>query len=96
MCNLKDSIEKQKKVNEAVEAIYHYLDSEVKYTDLLEEMAEAQVSIMQLMELNRYIATCDTSGIDSVVTDSVTNFIVAAHEAYKLLKPFAKIMGQIE
>ena len=96
MSKFKDAIEKQKNVNDAVEAIFHYLDSEVKYTDMLEEMAEAQVSIMQLMELNRYIAACSNTGIESVVTDSVTNFIVAAHEAYKLLKPFAKIMGQIE
>jgi hypothetical protein len=58
-------------------------------------MADAQVEMMQLMEINRYIAACPSLEIMSVPATSITNFIHEANEAYKLLRPFAKLMGQV-
>jgi hypothetical protein len=51
--------------------------------------------MMQLMEINRYIAACPSLEITSVPVTSITNFIHEANEAYKLLRPFAKLMGQV-
>jgi len=95
MKNFKKTIETQKAINEAVEAIFKHFKEEICYSETLETMADAQVEMMQLMEINRYIAACPSLEMDSVSVNSITNFIHEANEAYKLLRPFAKLMGQV-
>ena len=95
MSNFKKTIETQKTINEAVEAIFKHFKEEISYAQTLETMADAQVEMMELMEINRYIAACPSLGMNSVPVTSITNFIHEANEAYKLLRPFAKLMGQV-
>ena len=95
MSNFKKTIETQKAINEAVESIFKHFKEEICYSETLETMADAQVEMMQLMEINRYIAACPSLEIQSVPVTSITNFIHEANEAYKLLRPFAKLMGQV-
>ena len=95
MSNFKKTIETQKAINEAVEAIFQHFKREISYAETLETMADAQVEMMQLMEINRYIAACPSLEIMSVPVTSITNFIHEANEAYKLLRPFANLMGQV-
>ena len=95
MSNFKKTIETQKPINEAVEAIFKHFKEEMCYSETLETMADAQVEMMELMEINRYVAACPSLGMHSVTVTSITNFIHEANEAYKLLRPFAKLMGQV-
>jgi hypothetical protein len=95
MSNFKKTIETQKAINEAVEAIFEHFRSEISYAETYETMADAQVELMQLMEINRYVAGSPSLNLTSVPVDSITNFIHEANEAYKLLRPFAKLMGQV-
>ena len=95
MSNFKKTIETQKAINEAVESIFQHFKSEISYAETLETMADAQVELMELMEINRCIAESPSLGMDSVPVTSITNFIQEANEAYKLLRPFAKLMGQV-
>jgi hypothetical protein len=95
MSNFKKTIETQKAINEAVEAIFKHFKEEMCYSETLETMADAQVEMMELMEINRYVAACPSLGMHSVTVTSITNFIHEANEAYKLLRPFAKLMGQV-
>lgn len=95
MSNFKKTIETQKTINEAVEAIFKHFKEEISYAQTLETMADAQVEMMELMEINRYIAACPSLEIESVPVISITNFIHEANVAYKLLRPFAKLMGQV-
>lgn len=95
MSNFKKTIETQKAINEAVEAIFQHFKKEISYAETLETMADAQVELMELMELNRYIAACPSLELESVPATSITTFIYEANEAYKLLRPFAKLMGQV-
>lgn len=95
MSNFKKTIETQKAINEAVEAIFKHFKREISYAETLETMADAQVEMMELMEINRCIAESPSLGMTSVPVTSITNFIHEANEAYKLLRPFAKLMGQV-
>lgn len=56
MSNFKKTIETQKAINEAVEAIFKHFKREISYAETLETMADAQVEMMELMEINRCIA----------------------------------------
>lgn len=96
MSNFKKTIETQKVINDAVEAIFKHFKEEICYADTLETMANAQVEMMELMEINRVVAESSSLGMLSVPVTNITNFIHEANEAYKLLKPFAKLMGQID
>ena len=95
MSNFKKTIETQKAINEAVEAIFQHFKREISYAETLETMADAQVEMMQLMEINRYIAACPSLEIMSVPVTSITNFIHEANEAYKLqaVAPFRQTNG---
>jgi len=96
MSNFKKTIETQKSINEAVEAIFKHFREVTSYAMSLETMADAHVEMMELMEINRYIAACPSLEIESVPVANITNFIHEANEAYKLLRPFAKLMGQVD
>ena len=95
MTNLKKSIETQKVINEAVDAIFLHFKDEISYAETLETMADAQVEMMELMEMNRMAAEFKSIGLTSVPVTNITNFIHEANQAYRLLRPFAKLMGQV-
>ena len=95
MSKLQQTIETQKVINEAVEAIFKHFRREISYAESLEKMMDAQVEIMEMMELNRIVAANSEYGLDTVPTGEVNAFIYEVNEVYKLLRPFAKLMGQI-
>jgi hypothetical protein len=95
MANLKKSIETQKVINEAVDAIFKHFKDEVSYPETLETMADAQVELMELMEMNRLAAEFKDMGVMSVPLQNLTDFIHEVNVAYRLLRPFAKLMGQV-
>ena len=95
MGNYKKTIETQKAINEAVEAIFAHFKNVVSYAETLETMTEAQVELMELMEINRHVAACPSLGMESVPTAEIATFVYEANEAYKLLRPFAKLIGQV-
>lgn len=95
MSNFKKTIDTQKAINEAVEAIFNHFRKEISYAETLETMADAQVEFMELMEINRHIAACPSLEMESIPITSITDFIHEANAAYKLLRPFAKLMGQV-
>lgn len=95
MSNYKKTIETQKAINDAVENIMKHFKEVVSYADMMETMADAQTELLQLMEINRYIGECDSLGLDSVPATSLPDFIFHASQAFKLLKPFAQLIGQI-
>lgn len=86
----------RKEIMEAADAIFKYFKEAVSYTQSYENMAEAQNAIIQLMEVNRYIAECPTLNISSVPAGSIANLLQETCEVYKLLKPFAKLAEQNE
>ena len=95
MANLKKSIETQKAINEAVDAIFKHFKDEVSYPETLETMADAQVELMELMEMNRLAAEFKDMGVMSIPLQNLTDFIHEVNVAYRLLRPFAKLMGQV-
>ena len=95
MGNYKKTIEAQKAINEAVEAIFKHFKEEISYAQTLETMTEAQVELIELMEINRHEAECPSLGMESVPTSEIATFVYEANEAYKLLRPFAKLIGQV-
>ena len=95
MSNFKKTIDTQKAINEAVEAIFNHFKREISYAETMETMAEAQVDLMELLELNRLAADSPSLDLESVPTQTITDFLHEAKCAYKLLRPFAKLMGQI-
>ena len=95
MSNYKKTIETQKVINDAVEAIFAHFKNVVSYAETLETMTEAQVELMELMEMNRLAAEFKDMGVMSVPLQNLTDFIHEVNAAYRLLRPFAKLMGQV-
>ena len=95
MSNFRKTIETQKAINQAVEEIFKHFRDVISYAETLETMADAQVELMELMEINRIIAANSEHGLETVPTDDIVNFIHEANQAYRLLRPFAKLMGQV-
>lgn len=95
MSNVKKTIDTQKAINEAVEAIFMYFKEECSYAENLECMADAQLELFGLMETNRHIADFPSLGMESVPTKDITTFIFQCNQIMKLLRPFAKLMGQV-
>ena len=95
MSNFRKTIETQKAINGAVEEIFRHFRDVISYAETLETMADAQVELMELMEINRTIAANSEYGLETVPTDNIVNFIHEANQAYRLLRPFAKLMGQV-
>ena len=85
----------EKTINEAVDAIFNHFDDVISFADTLETMTEAQVQMMELMEINRRVAACSDHHMESVPTDNINAFVYEVHEVYRLLRPFAKLMGQV-
>lgn len=92
MKNFKKQLENQQKINDAVQDIFKFLEEETNFSEMYCTMAQAQTCIMRLMETNRFY---EANGNFSTPTDEITNFIYDVSEVYKLLKPFATIMGQV-
>jgi hypothetical protein len=93
MNNYKKALDTQKQVNEAVDAIFDRFQNEIAYADMMETMANAQAQIMQLMELNSLMTI--SGQYDNIDTSSITDFIYDVSRAYRLLRPFAVIEGQV-
>jgi hypothetical protein len=87
--------EELKAINEAVEKIFDYFSNVVSYAQALETMTEAQLQMMELMEINRRVAADSEHGIDTVPTDDINTFVYEVNEMLRLLRPFAKLMGQV-
>ena len=95
MSTLKKTIETQRAINEAVEAIFKHFDRETSYAESLETMADAQIEIMEMMEMNRTIAACPSLGLETVPTNDINAFLYQANQVYRLLRPIAKLIGQV-
>lgn len=93
--NIKKSIETQKAINDAVEAIFEYFRNECSYAESLETMGDAQLQLFGLMEINRQVAEFPSLNIESIPTADITTFIFQCNQQMKLLRPFAKLMGQV-
>ncbi len=85
----------EKTINEAVDAIFNHFDDVISFADTLQTMNEAQLQLMELMEINRRVAACSDYHMESVPTDDINAFVFEVNDAYRLLKPFAKLMGQV-
>ena len=85
----------EKTINEAVDAIFAHFRDVISFADTLETMTEAQVQLMELMEINRRVAANSDYHMESVPTDNINTFVYEVHEVYRLLRPFAKLMGQV-
>ena len=95
MSKIKQTLENQQKINEAVKDIFDYFKDETSYAELLELMSDAQVQIMRLMEMNRYVSVYQSGNMESVPTDDITAFLGEVNRTYQLLRPFARLLGQI-
>ena len=89
------SAKAQKAINEAVEKIFDFFYNVMSYAEALETMSVAHVQLMELMETNRRMAANSEHGIESVPTDEICTFVYEVNEVYHLLRPFAKLMGQV-
>lgn len=92
MKNFKKQLENQQKINEAVNAIINHFKDEASYCDHYRTMSEAQTIIMELTELNLAQAA---GGRAHVPIKELYEFVFEVNEIYKLLKPFAEMIGQV-
>lgn len=95
MSNVKKTIDTQKAINEAVEGIFEYFKKEISYAELLETMAEAQMEMMHLMETNRIVCEHPSLDLESFPVGNINSFVYEHSCLLKLLRPFAKLMGQV-
>lgn len=95
MSNVKKTIDTQKAINEAVEGIFNYFKRESSYAESLETMAEAQMELMHLMEMNRIASEHPSLELDTMPTTHISSFVYDYSCLLKLLRPFAKLMGQV-
>lgn len=91
MSKLKETLDTQQKINEAVKRIIDYFDTPT-YMEDLKLMLNAQTQIMGLMELAkaRMITTRGDDELD-FQTDEITMFLRVVHEYLKMLEPFAEL-----
>lgn len=95
MSNVKKAIDTQKAINEAVEAIFEYFKTDISYAEILETMAEAQMEIMHLVELNRIVSEHQSLDLETTPITNINSFLYECSCQLKLLRPFAKLMGQV-
>ncbi len=89
MSTLKKTLETQKEINKAVEDIFNHFRNEVSYAEMLETVADAQIEFMLLLD------ACHEMQVDGISIKNINNFIFEANSAMKLLRPFAKLIGQV-
>ena len=89
--NLKKTLADQHKINEAVKYIFNVF-SDTPYATYVEEMAEAQTQIIGLMELAKQQAAIHEP-LDMVDTDGISQFLMDVRTFFKLLRPFADMVG---
>jgi hypothetical protein len=95
MSNLKRALENQQSINEAVEAIFDYFSKDCSYAEALETIADAQIAIMELMEISNKAAMNPALDYEFVSAENIKNFLFEANNMCKLLRPFAKLLGQV-
>ena len=94
MNNMKKMLADQQKINEAVEAVFHFF-SDCPYSTHMEMMAEAQTQIIGLMELAKQQAAIRPLR-EEVQTSDITLFLMDASSILKVLRPFADMMNCTE
>lgn len=95
MKNFKKQLENQQKINEAAKAIIDHFTDVDNYSSHYESMANATVQIMQLIELNQRVIAIDSGIGKGEMTDDIPGFLWDVTVIYKLLKPFAEMVGQV-
>ena len=98
MSNVKKTIDTQKAINEAVEAVFEYLKKDISYAEILETMVDAQRELLHLTEINEIVNNHPSLGIESADLPNIKdiNNLLYEHSCLlKLLRPFAKLMGQV-
>lgn len=95
MGKLKNSLDQQQKINDAVKNLFEYLKEDVSYAELIEQMVVAQNSILMLVTFysESVARTEDVNELDSA---AIQSFLYEVSEVYtKVLRPFAKQLGQV-
>ena len=95
MSNLQKTIEAQKVINEAVEEIINYFGHETPYAIHLEQMADAQIQILELLELARTAVRRNKNSDFDNNSDEIIYFLRDVRQYLKLLKPFIELTGQV-
>ena len=89
--NMKKMLADQQKINEAVKAVFN-LFSDCPYATYVEAMAEAQTQIIGLMELAKQQAAIHDAN-EEIQTSDITQFLMDVSSLYKVLRPFAEMVG---
>lgn len=95
MKNFKKQLENQQKINEAAKDIIEHFTHFANYSSHYESMANATVQIMQLIELNQRVMAVESEIGKGEMTDDIPDFLWEVTMIYKLLKPFAEMVGQV-
>lgn len=85
--------EQQTKVAEAVKAINDFFHEDMSYAEMMEDAAVAQQEIIAVMNAASKPLSGNTGDIPEM--DHISIFIYDAMKAFKLLRPFASLQGQI-
>jgi hypothetical protein len=93
MTNFKKVQDQQTKIAEAVREINEFFYQDTSYAEMMEDAAIAQQEIIGLMNVVSRPVSGDTGDIP--VMDHISLFIFDAMKAFKLLRPFAQLQGQI-
>jgi hypothetical protein len=93
MSNFKKIQEQQAKIADAVKAINEFFHDDMSYAELMEDAAIAQQEIISVMNAASRPISGDTNDIPDM--DRIPLFIYNAMRAFKLLRPFAQLQGQI-
>ena len=89
--NMKKMLADQQKINEAVKAVFN-LFSDCPYATYVEAMAEAQTQIIGLMEMAKQQAAIHDAN-EEIQTSDITQFLMDVSSLYKVLRPFAEMVG---
>lgn len=93
MSNFKKIQEQQAKIADAVKAINEFFHDDMTYAELMEDSAIAQQEIIAAMNAAARPMSGNTGDIPMM--DHISIFIFDAMRAFKLLRPFAQLQGQI-
>ena len=93
MSNYKRIQEQHAKIADAVRTINDFFHEDISYAEMMEDAANAQQEIIAVMNVASRPLSGDTGDIPEM--DHISIFIYDAMRAFKLLKPFASLQGQI-
>jgi hypothetical protein len=93
MSNFKKIQDQQAKIAEAVKAINEFFHDDMTYAEIMEDAAIAQQEIIAAM--NEASRPMSGNTADIPMMDHISIFIFDAMRAFRLLRPFAQLQGQI-